>query len=164
VRFRLEQLFRAPVAAVARAYTEPAFYELLGQLPKLGRPEVLAREEDGHLVRLLVRYRFTGDLSPAVRKVIDPARLTWVEHTTHDLARLEVDFRMAPDHYADKLRSSGRYHFEADGEQTRRVAEGDLNVRVPIVGGAVERAIISGMREHLTEEISVVESFLAGDG
>jgi hypothetical protein len=164
VRFRLEQLFRAPVAAVARAYTEPAFYERLGQLPKLGRPEVLERDEDGHLVRLLVRYRFTGDLSPAVRRVIDPERLTWVEHTTHDLARFEVDFRMAPDHYADKLRSSGRYHFEADGERTRRVAEGDLNVRVPIVSAAIERAIISGLQDHLTEEIAVIESFVAGDG
>ena len=164
MHFRLEQLFRAPVAAVARAYTEPAFYEQLGQLPKLGRPEVLERDEDGHLVRLEIRYRFTGDLSPAVRRVIDPERLTWVEHTVHDLARLEVDFRMAPDHYADKLRSAGRYRFEADGDRTRRVADGDLSVRVPIVGGAVERAIISGIRGHLTDEVGVVESFLAGNG
>jgi Protein of unknown function (DUF2505) len=162
LRFRLEQLFRAPLAAVARAYTEPAFYERLARLPRLGRPEILERVEDGGVVRLQIRYRFTGELSAAVRKVIDPDRLTWVEHTVHDLARLEVDFRMAPDHYPDKLRSAGRYRFEADGDRTRRVADGDLTVRVPIVGSAVERAIVSGMRDHLNAEIPILEGFVTG--
>jgi hypothetical protein len=161
MRFHLDQIFRAPADDVARAYTDPALYELLGRLPKLGRPEVLDRREDGEVVHLQVRYRFTGDLSPAVRRVIDPDRLTWVEHATHDLARREVDFRMVPDHYGDKLRSSGRYRFDEQEDLTRRVAEGEVSVRVPIVGGSVERAIVSGLRQHLARETGLVERFLA---
>ena len=161
MRFQLDQIFRAPADDVARTYTDPAFYELLGHLPKLGQPQVLDRQEDGDVVCLQVRYRFTGDLSPAVKRVLDPDRLSWVEHSTHDLARREAEFRLVPDHYGDKLRSSGRYRFEEQGEVTRRVAEGDVAVRVPIVGGSVERAIVSGLREHLSEETRVVERFLA---
>jgi Protein of unknown function (DUF2505) len=161
MRFHLDQIFRALADDVARAYTDPALYELLGQLPKLGRPQVLERRGDGEVVHLQVRYHFTGDLSPAVRRVLDPDRLSWVEHATHDLARREVDFRLVPDHYGDMLRSSGRYRFEEQGELTRKVAEGDLSVRVPIVGGSVERAIVSGLREHFREETGVVERFLA---
>jgi hypothetical protein len=164
MRFHLDQIFRAPAEDVARVYTEPAFYELLGHLPKLGRPQVLDRQEDGDVVRLQVRYHFTGDLSPAVKRVLDPDRLSWVEHSTHDLARREVEFRLVPDHYGDKLRSSGRYRFEEQGDVTRRVAEGEVAVRVPIVGGSVERAIVSGLREHLSEETKVVERFLADSG
>jgi hypothetical protein len=164
MRFQLDQIFRAPAGDVARAYTDPAFYELLGRLPKLGQPEVLDRREDGDVVHLQVRYRFTGDLSPAVRRVLDPDRLSWVEHATHNLARREVDFRLVPDHYGDKLRSSGRYRFEEQGDVTRRVAEGDVAVRVPIVGGSIERAIVSGLREHLSEETGVVERFLSDGG
>jgi uncharacterized protein DUF2505 len=148
---------------VARAYTEPGLYQRLGDLPKLGRPELVDRREDGDVVQLQVRYRFTGDLSAAARRVVDPAKLSWVEHTTHDLARYQVDFRMAPDHYPDRLRSSGRYSFEADGDGARRLTEGELVVRVPLVGGAVERAIVSGLREHLTAEVGVVERFLEED-
>jgi hypothetical protein len=133
----------------------------LGELPKLGRPELVERREDGDAVHLQVRYRFTGDISSAARRVIDPAKLSWVEHTTHDLARHRVDFRMAPDHYPDRLRSSGHYSFEADGKGARRVTEGELVVRVPLVGGAVERAIVSGLREHLAAEVAVVERYLA---
>jgi hypothetical protein len=158
----VEQVYDAPVDEVARAYTEPGLFERLGDLPKLGRPELLERREDGDRVRLRVRYRFTGDISPAARRVIDPAKLSWVEHTDHDLARRRVEFRMAPDHYPDRLRSSGLYSFRPDGSGTRRVTEGELVVRVPLVGGAVERAIVSGLREHLAAEVPLVESFLKG--
>jgi uncharacterized protein DUF2505 len=160
LRFRLEQVFDAPVEEVARAYTEPGLYERLGDLPKLGRPELVERQEDGDVIQLQVRYRFTGDLSAAARRVVDPAKLSWVEHTTHDLTRHQVDFRMAPDHYPDRLRSSGRYSFQPDGAGARRLTEGELVVRVPLVGGAVERAIVSGLRDHLSTEVAVVERFL----
>lgn len=162
MRFHLEQAFSAPVDDVARAFTDPGYYQLLAGLPKLGRPEVLERREDGDRVYLRVRYRFTGDLSGAARRVVDPARLTWVEHATHDLAHHEVEFRMVPDHYGGLLRSSGRYTFRDEAGGTRRVVDGEVVVKVPIVGGAVERAIVSGLSEHMAEEVGVVERWVAG--
>lgn len=163
MRFRLEQTFDVPIDAVALAFTEPDLYTALGALPKLGQPQVLGRSEDGDVVSLQIRYQLTGDLSPAARKVVDPARLSWVEHSTHDLARHQVDFTMVPDNYGNLLRASGRYSFEPDGPTaTRRVAEGDVAVRVPLVGKSVENAIVSGIREHLAEEVPIVERYLAG--
>lgn len=158
MRFEIEQLIAGPVDAVARVYTEPRFYELLGELPKLGRPELLERREVGSVVDLSVRFRFTGNLSPAVTRVVDPARLSWVEESVHDLERHTVTFHMKPDNYADRLRFEGSYRFEPVGDrQTRRVAEGEVAVRVPLVGRAVEGAIVSGLREHLAAEVEVVE-------
>ena len=162
MRFEIEQAIAGPVEAVARAYTEPRFYELLGRLPKLGRPEVLDRQENGSVVHLAVRFRFTGNLSPAVTRVVDPARLTWVEQSVHDLEHHTVTFHMQPDNYADRLRFDGSSRFEPAGDgRTRRVAEGDVAVRVPLVGRAVEGAIVSGLREHLAAEVAVVEHLVA---
>ena len=167
MRFQIEQKIAGSREAVARLYTEPRFYEQLGALPKLGKPEVPERREEGSIVRLAVRFRFTGNLSPAVTAVIDPAKLTWVEESVHDLDRFAVTFRMKPDHYADRLRSQGAVHYEPDGEgTTRRLTEGELVVKVPLlmgggrVGGLVENAIISGLRDHLAAEIEVVEGLL----
>jgi hypothetical protein len=162
MRFQIEQEIAGPVAAVARVYTEPRFYELLGELPKLGRPEVLDRQEDGSVVRLAVRFRFTGNLSPAVTRVVDPARITWVEESVHDLERHTVTFTMKPDNYADRLRFEGSSRFDPGGDGlTRRIAEGDVAVRVPLVGRSVEGAIVSGLREHLEAEVEVVERLVA---
>ncbi|MDQ1517394.1 MAG: hypothetical protein QOE80_3224 [Actinomycetota bacterium] len=162
MRFEIEQVITGPVDAVARVYTEPRFYELLGELPKLGRPEVIERREVGSVVHLSVRFRFTGNLSPAVTRVVDPAKLSWVEESAHDLEHHTVTFHMRPDNYADRLRFEGSYRFEPVGDrQTRRVAEGEVVVRVPIVGRAVEGAIVSGLREHLAAEVEVVEQLVA---
>lgn len=164
MRFEIEQLITGPVHAVARAYSEARFYELLGGLPKLGRPEVLDRREDGAVVHLAVRYRFTGDLSPAVTKFVDPDRLSWVEESVHDLERHTVAFTTKPDHYADRLQFDGSSRFEPGGDgKTRRVAEGDVVVRLPLLlgggrtGRVVEEAIVAGIREHLAAEVGVVE-------
>jgi hypothetical protein len=167
MRFQNEQRIAGSKEAVARLYTESRFYEELGELPKLGQPEVLERREEGQVVHLAVRFRFTGSLSPAVTAVIDPARLTWVEESVHDLTDCTVTFRMNPDHYADRLRSSGSVRYAPDGDSaTRRLTEGELAVRVPLLmgggrtAGVVEQAIVSGLRDHLAAEVGVVERLL----
>jgi hypothetical protein len=161
MRFRIEQRFTADVDAVARAYTDPALYAALVGLPKLGQPEVVGHEVDGDKVVLQVRYHFGGELSAAARAVIHPDRLTWVERSTHDLARRQTTFTMLPDHYADRFSCRGSYHFEAADTGCRRLGEGDLRVKAPLVAGAVERAIVSGLEEHLVDEVPVVEAFVA---
>jgi hypothetical protein len=161
MRFEIEQNFTGPPPTVARIYSEPRFYELLGDLPKLGKPEVLDRRDDGAVVHLSVRFRFTGNLSPAVTRVVDPAKLSWVDESVHDLERLAMTFRMKPDHYPDRLRSEGSARYEpSGGGGTRRLTQGELAVKVPLVGRAVEGAIVSGLREHLAAEVEVVERLL----
>jgi hypothetical protein len=76
VDFRVEQTYDADPDDVARAYTEPALYELIGEVSSLGRPAVLDRRTEGDRVLLQVRYRFAGELSSAVRRALDPAKLT----------------------------------------------------------------------------------------
>ena len=41
-------------------------------------------------------------------------------------------------------------------------ADVELSVSVPLVGRTVERAIASGLREHLADEAAVVEQHLSG--
>ena len=162
MRFTVEQRFEASPDAVARAYADPALYLRFEGLPKLSTPEVLSHAVDGDQVELQIRYHFTGHLSSAVRAVIDPARLSWVEHATHDLGARTTMFRMVPDHYRDRFRCSGSYRFEADGDGCRRRCEAEMKVQALLVAGAVEQAIVSGLREHLADEVRIVEAFVAG--
>jgi hypothetical protein len=160
MRFAIEQRFSADVDAVARAYADPALYAAFVDLPKLTRPEVVGHEVDGDSVVIRVHYRFGGDLSPAARAVIDPGRLTWVEQSTHDLARRHTTFTLIPDHYGDRFRCTGSYHFEPTEGGCRRRGEGDVRVKALLVAGAVEGAIVSGLEEHLVDEVPVVEAFV----
>jgi hypothetical protein len=160
LRFRLEQRFSAPLPAVEAAFVDPALLAELATIPQLGRPELVALDDDGDTVRRQVRYAFTGQLSPAVTAVVDPRRLTWVEHSELDRRTHRSVFRIAPDHYPDRLRCSGTIDLDVDGGGTRRAVDGDLGVHFPFVAAKVERAIIAGLRDHAAAEARVVQGWL----
>jgi hypothetical protein len=165
MRFTIDQTFAGPLDAVEAAFVDPAFLERLSTLPKLGRPTLVHRVETGDLVHQWVKYAFTGEVSSAVRRVVDPARLTWVEESTLDRRTHRTTWRIVPDHYRNLLRSEGTFQLTADpddptGRTTRR-AEGELRVTVPLVGGKVERAIVDGLRDHAAQEESVLDDWLA---
>jgi hypothetical protein len=161
VRFHLEQALPASADEVIDVLVDPDFLASLAELPKLGRPEVLEQRVDGRLVHQRVRYRFAGALSPAVTAVVDPDKLVWVDETTYDRAARTATFRILPEHYADRLTAGGTYRFVGTGPSTcTRTADGDLKVRFPLVGGKVERAIVSGLEEHITHESALVRRWL----
>ena len=162
MRFRIEQRVPGPVDAVEAALLDPAFLERLATLPKLGRPELLDQQVAGDIVTQRVRYAFAGELSPAVTAVVDPKRLTWVEESTTDRRTHRTEFVIHPDHYGSRLRCSGTFTLQEAGDEVLRVAEGELKVSFPLVGGKVERAIVSGLEEHAELEARVLREWLTG--
>lgn len=163
MQFDFTQRFGAPVGDVYESLGDPAFYSTLDGSAKIGAPEVLDRFVDGDNVKMRIRYRFTANLSSAVRAVIDPDKLTWVEESVHDPETRKITFVLKPDHYADRLKASGSLRLEADPDDddlTRVHTTGDVKVRAPLVASSVERAIISGLQEHLEEEESLLRAFL----
>ena len=165
VRFTLETSYAAEAGPVAAAYADPALYAAFDDLPRAGRPEVVNHRVSGGLVRLDVRWRFTAELSSAARAVIDPDRLTWVERATHDLAAGSVTFELVADHYRDRFSCTGGYRFTAAGPgRTARHSHGDLRIKALLVGGAVEGAIVDGLKDQLRAEVPIVERFVAAQG
>lgn len=162
MRFTVEQALPGSVADVLAALTDERYLATLAELTTVGEPEVLDRSREGDLIRQWVRYRFTGDLSPAVTRVIDRDKLIWIDEHAYDLATGRASFRIVPEHYADRLRCGGTERFVAtDGGTTTRTVDAELRVRWPVVGGLVERAIASGLKDHLAGEALLVGRFLA---
>ena len=162
MRFSVDQGIAGPCDEVAAAFVDPAFYEELGQMPKIGRPKVLERREADGTVHLRVRYAFTGDLAAPARAVLDPSRMTWVVESTVDRARHRTEFRMLPDHYGKRLECHGSYVLEAaSADATVQRFQGELIVHYPVVGSLAERGIVTGLKEHLAEEAAILERWLA---
>lgn len=155
MKFRIVQEFGAPADELCAALVDPDYLATLGSLPGIGAPVMTAQELRGSVVSYELRYAFTGQLPAAVTRVVDPSRLTWVERTSVDLAGHRASFAMVPDHYATFFRCEGSWSLnERRRGTTQRTIEGDLRVSapVPFVGGTVERAIVSGLRERLARE------------
>jgi hypothetical protein len=160
MRFRLRHSFAADPDDVTIAYADPALYVAFADLPRAGAPEVLEHRVEGDTVVLHVRWKFSADLAPAARAVVDPAKLTWIQVSTHDLPARMVTYVMKPDHYRDRFSCSGSYRFDAKGGGTERVSEGDLRIKALLVAKVAENAIVSGLDEQLEAEVPLVEAYL----
>ena len=147
--------------AVLDAFTDPAFLASLQELEKIGAPEVLDQDREAAVVRQRLRYHFTGELSPVVTAAVDRSRLVWVDEHVYDLAHHKATFRILPEHYGERFDCTGREQFLPVAEGTAWHVEADLRVRWPVVGGLIEKAIASGLRETLAAEVSLVERWLA---
>ena len=161
MKFAVSQEFDAPSIDVLDLYSSSELYEALPDFERISRPEILDRTKSGDRVVMRLRYRFTAELPAAALAVIDPDRLTWIEETTYDLGRGTASIRLLPDHYASKMTATAEARITPQGAGSNRSVSGDLRVRIFLVAGQVERAIVSGLREHLDEEAVLVARLLA---
>ncbi len=83
--------------------------------------------------------------------------MSWVTRTEFVPAEGRSSWMVLPDHYPDRLQAKGSYRFEqGDGGAGTSVVEveGDLKVRVPIVGRSVERVIVGDLRAYIADEVA----------
>ena len=160
MRFTIRQQYAAPLLDVEAAYCSPELLATLATLPKVGGAELLDQRSEGDRVFQRVRYRFTGELNSAVTAVVDPARLSWVEESTLDRTTHVTTWKIVPDHYGSRLSCRGEFRLSERDGVTTRLTEAEIKVHFPLVGGRVERAIVSGLEEHAEAEVAAVQAYL----
>lgn len=154
------QSIDAAAEAAIRVFADPRFYLSRESSEAISAVELVDHAADADRVQLRIRFAFTGDLNAAARAILDPAKLTWVQATEHDLATGRVVFAIEPDNYSDRLRCRGRYRIDPDGdERCRRVVATELHVRAALVGGQVERVLMDGLRSELVSQALAVPDY-----
>jgi hypothetical protein len=142
------------------AYGSPTFYEGRPARDDIEVRDVVRHEENPERILLEVRFAFTGSVSPAVRAVVDPGKMSWITRTELLLAEGRSTWTVLPDHYPDRLSASGTYRFEVAGPGACEVeVEGDLRVRVPIVGRSVEKVIVGDLRAYIADEVAGIDGW-----
>jgi hypothetical protein len=161
--FQTTDRYRATVEELLEAYADPGLPAALGPLAPLSSGELVEHRRNGDTVELRVRYAYQGDLPPGATRFVDPSKLTWVQVTQLRLTERRALVALDPDHYTDRLRASAVERFRAtELPGTTREVEGRLAVRMVVVGRAVERALVSGLTDYLTEEAVAVDAWIAG--
>ncbi len=161
VKFGFEQRWTADPADVLEVYLDAGFWSGLDHLSATSAPEVLevSRTADRATVRL--RYILSVALPSEAARFIDPDDVTWVEETTWDLGTRNALVRFLPDQAASLLRASAEAALLARDDETLRQVRGELRVRIPLLGGRVEKVVVEGIGDHLEEEADAVAAALA---
>ncbi|CAN5585135.1 hypothetical protein BH09MYX1_BH09MYX1_24810 [soil metagenome] len=157
MHFEISHDFEIPRDAVELAVISPdLFSRLRARLTNM--EEVRQKQHvltDGVLNRV---WAFQANVKVPVfaKKVVTREMLSWDEISRYDLekhmARWEVHPNVKPE-WKKYFQAQGTYRLEAIGSaQTRRIIEGDLELRVPVVKGVAERAILGEIRKTFDAE------------
>ena len=93
------------LGALEQALLDASFITATDDLPNLGGSSLLDSSTEGSTVTIRIQRRFTGQLSSMVTRIVDPAKLTWVEVVVYDLDAHQGQHTVVPDNYADRLSS-----------------------------------------------------------
>ena len=157
MRFQIEQVFATDPTTLCRALVDPSYLtQAMGRLPDITAPTIESHryDPDSDTVRQALMYSFNGSLPAAVTRIVSPGRLNWIEDTTVDVKAKTAIFRITPVHYARFFSCQGTWRIVGRPEGCARQLDGNLKVNspIPFVGGQVEKAIVSGLRERLEKE------------
>ena len=145
---------------VVDLYIDEGFWQSMDGLTKTRPPEVLEVSRTGDSAVTRLRFRLSVELPREAGRFIDPDDVSWVEHTVWDLAAATAEMDFLPDQGAALMKASAAIEVVQTGDDAVRRITGDLRVRIPLLGGKVERAVVGGIGEYLEEEAGVVADHL----
>ncbi|WP_460796303.1 DUF2505 domain-containing protein [Nocardioides pacificus] len=156
MRFRHELSYAAPPAAVFAMLADPAFREASAAAQDVHSAEV-ALEPSGDGFSLTVDQLQRTDDLPSFARVFagDSTRAVQIEEWADASGgTLRID---APGKPSEMI---GTIRLEADGDGTREVVELDVRVKVPLVGGKLEKLLAEKVRKGMDVEHEVGTAWL----
>ncbi|MCC6876129.1 MAG: DUF2505 family protein [Sandaracinaceae bacterium] len=165
MRFRIEHLIEAPLARVESAVLAPgALIELARRAPLIAEARELARREEGTAVER-VGYLCAKAKLPMASRVIEGGQLAWNERIVFDRATHRARFTIEPalrPEWRSRFVCEGSYVLTETSKGTLRTIEGDLAIRAPIVGPAIERAVIHRIADVFEAEAEILRERCRG--
>ena len=140
--------------------TDPDFVIQLVALPDVGGVEVLEAGSDDEHRWITARFAYNGSLDPIAARALGSGNPSWTQ-----TYRMRIDgsagrLTIAPGQHSSLLDCSAAVTIrEVDGG-IERLINGMLKVRLPLVGGRAERALVPAILRRLDVEAQLLDRWL----
>jgi Protein of unknown function (DUF2505) len=157
MKFDLVHTFECSLATLEGALLAPELPKRLAQaMHGIRSIEPLSSDDDGRLVRRRIKFVPTTEVPSFARGKIKPEMLEWVEESTYDRERHRFEYRILPnipERWRDRFTSHGSYALRevAPGRTERRV-EGEVIIKVMLIGGMAEKYVIGQVKKNFDDE------------
>ena len=161
--FVLSQNYPLVPQEVLAAMLNPALDAFLVQrIPDLQERTEVSRVTRGDLVERKTRVVPQASKIPEVaRGVIKHDMVGWVEEARFNLAQRVVTVDILPNSYRDVFRFKGTVRVDPSGDGSVRKVEGQLDIKIFIVGRYAEDYLIEEIRRNMQAEGDALAAFMA---
>jgi hypothetical protein len=171
MKIHSESRIRFPLAQVYATYRD-RLPEIASYMPDIREIEVVRREARDKGPFLLNIWKAENRIPSVAQKVVKPEMLQWEDHADWDDANTHVDWRLVIPAFQDQVKCSGRNAFFADGDGTRVVLSGELEIDIKRIPGVprllagrlkpqIEQFIIKLVQPNLEKVNGSLERFMA---
>jgi hypothetical protein len=157
MHFEVEHVIRVPFARYYELVLSDAFMTWSREQLKAAERSVVRHEELGGKLHRDVRT--VWDLSEKAQRWLKTPRFVLEERLVLDRARNEYTWEYAPSVGASRFSAHGRGRLEPAGEHCKRFVEGEVTVRVFLLGGRFERRAVERLRAFVTRQGDAIEEF-----
>lgn len=165
MRLHAEHHFPTDVAAVVAAMIDPEFVAGLTALPDVGAVEVVDGGGTAADPWLATRMVYDGSLDPIAARVLGSSSPSWIQTYRLDVAAGRGTLEIAPEHHGSILRCQAELRFAATDEgHTTRTLDGELSIKVPLLGGRAERALGPAIVARIDVEAELLAGWLNRPG
>jgi hypothetical protein len=159
MKLKVESTFDVAPEVVWATFDSEAFHAQLAAETGMKRTVVEEREEDGIHIQT-TEVRRSKNLPRIAAKVLGSSQLTYIQTNRFDAAKNRLDWRVEIPAMGDRLQVSGVTSLKPTPTGCQRVLEGDITVRVRMVGAAVEKAIGGEFQKTAVRAVEIVKEIL----
>jgi hypothetical protein len=142
VKLLVRHTFPCTVEAFWTMFWDPAYDQALQAGTSVVR-ELIDEHDEGPIK--VQQYRFTPakQLPGPIARLAGSEKFTYEQTNRFDPATGVMQWKVVPSLMPDKITAEGTFQLREVPEGCERTVEGKIEVRVPLVGGRIEAAIIS---------------------
>jgi len=155
----MEIRFSHSFACTPRAYWDLAWDpELEREIRSAAEVDFTVLEERVEGSRAFSRTRVAPrrELPVVAQKALGQTRLSYVQEIDQDNAAMTTSWRVLSELLPDKVRCQGTSRVVPAPPGCERVIEGNIEVAIPFVGGAIERVILSEIERSYERAAEVI--------
>lgn len=159
--FKLEHEFPSVPLDVFEKYLNHAeLNKMLSAMPSFKSRELVEEQtfENGEK-HWCFRVSAGGELPPAVAKIASADLFTWNEKARFVPEEHALYFSIEPLSSKAKFEGSGKFVFSKLKNGTKRILEGEMNVKIPFIGKIVEGFLVGELKRNYEAEPDIQTRF-----
>ena len=121
---------------------------------------ILSERKEGDVHHWRMRFEPDRELPGPVAKILGADKLVYEQETRLGPDRV-LHWEVIPAVAADKVSAKGTMHTAPHANGIERIVQGEIKVRVPLVGGRIEKAIVGNVTESYEKAAEATMKWLA---
>ena len=121
---------------------------------------LLERRVEGDIEVQRIRNEPKRELPGVVARALGAKKLCFVQENRLDLTQSRMEWTVKLDLLPDLVSVNGTTSCLEDGDGTKRVIDGEIQVKVPLVGGQIERLVVAEFEKSMRRAVDLALEML----